>query len=97
MSTLATPTSSSSAVRKDAAWLEAHWMPFTGNRNFKNDPRMIVSAQGAYFTDIDGRNVQFDLPMIFMDGGHIVEQGPAAAFFANPQQARTRAFLQNML
>ncbi len=33
------------AVRTDAAWLEAHWMPFTGNRNFKAQPRMIVSGQ----------------------------------------------------
>ncbi|MGE8374594.1 MAG: aspartate aminotransferase family protein, partial [Diaphorobacter nitroreducens] len=43
------------AVRTDAAWLEAHWMPFTGNRNFKAQPRMIVSGQGAYYTDAEGR------------------------------------------
>ena len=24
-----------STPRMDAAWLDAHWMPFTGNRNFK--------------------------------------------------------------
>ena len=23
------------APRRDAAWLEAHWMPFSANRNFK--------------------------------------------------------------
>jgi beta-alanine--pyruvate transaminase len=28
-----------------------HWMPYTGNRNFKANPRMMVSAQGAYYTD----------------------------------------------
>ena len=27
--------------------LEAHWMPFTGNRQFKRDPRMIVAAEGS--------------------------------------------------
>ena len=27
------------AIRLDPAWLEAHWMPYTGNRQFKADPR----------------------------------------------------------
>jgi hypothetical protein len=31
------------STRTDAAWLDAHWMPFSGNRNFKADPRMIVA------------------------------------------------------
>src|SRR4051794_5256056 len=31
--------------------------------------------------------------MIFMDKGEIVERGPPAEFFANPQNERTRAFL----
>src|ERR1035437_6835245 len=35
--------------RTDAAWLEAHWMPFSGNRNFKAKPRMIVGAKGCYY------------------------------------------------
>ncbi|MFP8967732.1 aspartate aminotransferase family protein [Pokkaliibacter sp. CJK22405] len=37
--------------------LEAHWMPFTGNRQFKKDPRIITAAKGAYFTDSDGRQI----------------------------------------
>ena len=45
------------ALRKDAAWLDAHWMPFTGNRQFKADPRLIVRGEGAYYTDSDGRKV----------------------------------------
>jgi beta-alanine--pyruvate transaminase len=32
-------------------------MPFTGNRNFKASPRMMVSAQGAYYTDNHGRKI----------------------------------------
>ena len=24
--------------------LDAHWMPYTGNREFKKDPRIITSA-----------------------------------------------------
>ena len=40
-----------------AAQLSAHWMPFTGNRQFKRDPRLLVSAQGCYYTDDQGRRV----------------------------------------
>lgn len=29
--------------------LEYHWMPFTANRTFKADPRLIVKAEGAYY------------------------------------------------
>lgn len=35
--------------------------------------------------------------VVFMDKGEVVEQGPAREFFANPQHARTKAFLQKML
>ncbi|MDQ8032389.1 polar amino acid ABC transporter ATP-binding protein [Bordetella genomosp. 1] len=35
--------------------------------------------------------------VIFMDQGRIVEEAPAATFFSAPQQARTRAFLGQML
>ncbi|WP_104202432.1 aspartate aminotransferase family protein [Billgrantia saliphila] len=37
--------------------LDAYWMPYTGNRQFKRDPRIIVSAEGSYFTDADGRRI----------------------------------------
>ena len=39
------------------AQLDAHWMAFTGNRDFKKDPRIIVSAEGNYYTDTDGRKI----------------------------------------
>ena len=39
------------------AQLDAHWMPFTGNRQFKQDPRIIVSAEGNYYTDSEGRKI----------------------------------------
>lgn len=61
--------------RTDAAWLDAHWMPFTGNRNFKANPRMIVSAQGAYYTDIDGRQILDGLSGLWTCGlGHCREE-----------------------
>ena len=37
--------------------LDAYWMPYTGNRQFKRDPRIIQSAQGVWFTDSDGRQI----------------------------------------
>ncbi len=37
--------------------LDAHWMPFTGNRQSKKAPRLIVSAQGNYYTDALGRKI----------------------------------------
>lgn len=35
----------------------AHWMPFTANREFHQNPRLIASAEGAYFTSVDGRKI----------------------------------------
>ena len=35
--------------------------------------------------------------VVFMDGGELIEQAPAAEFFAQPRHPRTQAFLQNML
>lgn len=35
--------------------------------------------------------------VLFMDKGVIVESGEARSFFANPQHARTQAFLSSML
>ena len=45
------------APRMDAQWLDAHWMPYTGNRDFKANPRMIVSAKGCYYQDAQGRQI----------------------------------------
>ena len=45
------------APRTDAAFLEAHWMPYSGNRNFKANPRMITSAKGCYYTDQHGKQI----------------------------------------
>jgi beta-alanine--pyruvate transaminase len=48
--------------------LEEHWMPFTGNRDFKENPRLIVKGEGMYYTDhkggtvIDGSSALFCSP-----------------------------------
>ncbi|WP_398498340.1 aspartate aminotransferase family protein [Variovorax sp.] len=69
--TLATPDLAHPAPRTDAAWLEAHWMPYTANRQFKADPRLIVEAKGAYFTDHEGRKIFDGLSGLWCSGlGH---------------------------
>ncbi len=51
--------------------LEAHWMPYTGNRQFKANPRLIVGAEGAYYVDADGRRVLDGLSGLWCCGlGH---------------------------
>jgi beta-alanine--pyruvate transaminase len=49
--------SQTSSFNLDADHLEAHWMPFTGNREFKKNPRIIVSAEGNYYRDTEGRKI----------------------------------------
>ncbi len=49
--------------------LEQHWMPFTSNREFKSDPRLIVGGNGVYLKDhkggrvIDGSSGLFCCPL----------------------------------
>lgn len=51
--------------------LEAHWMPYTGNRQFKDDPRMIVAAEGVHLIDDQGRRVLDGLSGLWCCGaGH---------------------------
>jgi beta-alanine--pyruvate transaminase len=53
------------------AELEAHWMPYTGNRQFKADPRIIVGAEGVHFIDDKGRRVLDGLSGLWCCGaGH---------------------------
>jgi beta-alanine--pyruvate transaminase len=37
--------------------LSAFWMPFTANRQFKQNPRMFVSADGMHYTTAEGKQV----------------------------------------
>lgn len=51
--------------------LEAHWMAYTGNRQFKDDPRMIVAAEGVHFIDDKGRRILDGLSGLWCSGaGH---------------------------
>ncbi len=41
----------------NAPTLDAYWMPFTPNRQFKAAPRLVVSASGVNYRTADGREV----------------------------------------
>ena len=43
-----------------AEHVDAYWMPFTANRDFKKKPRIIRSAEGHYYTTVDGERL-YDL------------------------------------
>jgi beta-alanine--pyruvate transaminase len=56
------PESSSMDGHRDASTaftnnLEAYWMPFTANRQFKANPRMLVAAKDMHYTSADGRQI----------------------------------------
>ena len=37
--------------------LTDHWMPFTANRDFADNPRLIEAAKGMYYTSIEGDQI----------------------------------------
>jgi len=37
--------------------LEAFWMPFTANRQFKAHPRLLAGAEGMHYQTVDGRRI----------------------------------------
>ena len=72
-----------------AAQLDAHWMPFTGNRQFKRDPRILVSARGCHYEDAQGRSIFDGLSGLWTCGlGH----GRAEIADAVAHQLRTLDF-----
>ena len=44
-------------LNTDLPDLEAYWMPFTGNRYFKENPRIISRAEGMYCYTHDGKEL----------------------------------------
>jgi beta-alanine--pyruvate transaminase len=50
-----------SSTQAAAAWridsLETFWMPFTANRQFKAQPRLLATAQDMHYTSVDGRSI----------------------------------------
>ena len=69
--------------------LEAHWMPYTGNRQFKRDPRLIDAADGVHLIDDKGRRILDGLSGLWCCGlGHGRQDFPGPGFvFPVDQQA----------
>jgi beta-alanine--pyruvate transaminase len=54
-----------------AANLDAYWMPFTANRDFKKKPRVISGADGHYYTTEDGTRLYDTFSGLWTSGvGH---------------------------
>ncbi len=45
------------SISTSANNLDAYWMPFSANRQFKQKPRMFVAAKDMHYTTDDGRKV----------------------------------------
>ncbi|WP_344796299.1 aspartate aminotransferase family protein [Litoribacillus peritrichatus] len=61
--------------------LDAFWMPFTSNREFKSAPRMLTSAQGMHFTSDDGRKILDGTAGLWcVNAGHGREEIAKAAY-----------------
>ncbi|MEM7027853.1 MAG: aspartate aminotransferase family protein [Pseudomonadota bacterium] len=37
--------------------LDNYWMPFTANRQYKANPRLLEKSEGMYYTDVEGRQI----------------------------------------
>ncbi len=59
MLTLDSPFATTKPANTPAATfnMDHQWLPFTGNRHFKQEPRIFVAAEGMHFTTHDGRQV----------------------------------------
>jgi beta-alanine--pyruvate transaminase len=51
--------------------LQHYWMPFTDNRRFKAQPRLIAAAKDMYFTTVEGKQVLDGLATLWcVNAGH---------------------------
>ncbi|MFN5047993.1 aspartate aminotransferase family protein [Roseateles sp.] len=85
----------------DATQLDAYWMPFTANRQFKKAPRLLTRADGMFFTDDKGRQVLDGIAGLWcVNAGHnrprivqAIQNQAAELDFAPPfQMAHPKAF-----
>jgi beta-alanine--pyruvate transaminase len=51
--------------------LSHHWLPFTANRAFATEPRVVVGAEGVHYVDAEGRRVLDGISGLFcVPAGH---------------------------
>jgi len=59
------------APRASAYSMDAYWMPFTPNRDFKHDPKMVVRAEGMYLWNERGeRLIDASSGLFCVNAGH---------------------------
>jgi len=84
-----------------SAKMDAYWMPFTANRQFKKAPRLLTRADGMYFTDDKGRQILDGIAGLWcVNAGHnrprivkAIQEQAAELDFAPPfQMAHPKAF-----
>ncbi len=92
------PDSSLSTLARQApAALDAYWIPFTANRQFKASPRLLVRAEGMYYHDVDDRPILDGAAGLWCcNAGHArprivqaIQQQAATLDFAPPFQMGT--------
>ncbi|MFG6413771.1 aspartate aminotransferase family protein [Roseateles sp. DC23W] len=85
----------------DVSKLDAYWMPFTANRQFKQAPRLLTQADGMFFRDDKGREVLDGIAGLWcVNAGHnrpkivkAIQDQAAELDFAPPfQMAHPKAF-----
>jgi beta-alanine--pyruvate transaminase len=85
----------------DVSKLDAYWMPFTANRQFKQSPRLLTGADGMFFRDDKGREVLDGIAGLWcVNAGHnrprivkAIQEQAAELDFAPPfQMAHPKAF-----
>ena len=85
----------------DVSRLDAYWMPFTANRQFKQSPRLLTQADGMFFRDDKGREVLDGIAGLWcVNAGHnrpkivkAIQDQAAELDFAPPfQMAHPKAF-----
>jgi beta-alanine--pyruvate transaminase len=81
--------------------MDAYWMPFTANRQFKRAPRLLVKASGMHYWSDDGRQILDGVAGLWcVNAGHArpkivqaIQQQAAEMDFAPPfQMAHPKAF-----
>ena len=84
-----------------SAELDAYWMPFTANRQFKKAPRLMVKAAGMHYWTDDGRQILDGVAGLWcVNAGHgrpritqaIAEQAAEMDFAPPFQMAHPKAF-----
>jgi beta-alanine--pyruvate transaminase len=81
--------------------MDAYWMPFTANRQFKKAPRLLTKASGMHFHTDDGRQILDGVAGLWcVNAGHgrprivkAIQEQAAELDFAPPfQMAHPKAF-----